>query len=667
MAGREKNCRWYFADQPNGQEVGPNNAMEQNFKGHPYTSLVRESIQNSLDAVLDTSKPVRVEFDFRDMEGVDYPRFFELKDHVQGCLDYYKTNANAKAIYKPMLGFFKGESKYSQFIHYIKVADYNTRGMDYTPNKTDSPFYAFVRSAGVSAKDNDNAGGSFGFGKAAYFLMSPISTILVSTQTPEGKDFFEGVSSLCTHTLTKDSSVVKKVAVGFYDDNNGIPISDRESIPRKFRRDEESPGTSIYILGFSYQDWKEAKKEMLFAVLRNFWFAILDNKLEVVIDGKFVNAQNIADVMAENFSETPDTNRSMHQQNPRPFFNSVVNAGSNQSYRYYEASLPILGHVEFYAYKNKDANDKILYMRKPRMVVYQKKHQTKRGFCGVFFCDDRKGNDILRNMENPAHDEWKAKNWRVNGRACVKGTQAIDEMTEFISKCIADMFDIGEKSVLNIKGLEEFLYIPTSYEEDDDLDSESETGNETGQFKDEEGTSPTSVKSTELPNPDISSSPNVSSGGHVVINRSTSGTPSKGGHLKSGHGDAERKTKRKGIPRPGDMKEGNIRAEDGQHGIYAEPIYVDYRSFCQSENGVVYHYIVLHIDEHISNIRLHFETVGEDGRTYELGIESCSKGVIKDKMVQDFSLDVGTTRLKIKFADNLKHTVKLTAEELYEY
>ena len=51
MAGREKNCTWFFADQPSGQEVGPNNAMEQNFKGHPYTSLVRESIQNSLDAV----------------------------------------------------------------------------------------------------------------------------------------------------------------------------------------------------------------------------------------------------------------------------------------------------------------------------------------------------------------------------------------------------------------------------------------------------------------------------------------------------------------------------------------------------------------------------------------------------------------------------------------
>lgn len=82
MAGREKNCKWYFADQPNVQEVGPNNAMEQNFKHHPYASLVRESIQNSLDAVLDKSEPVRMEFSFKEMRGNEYPQFFELKNHI---------------------------------------------------------------------------------------------------------------------------------------------------------------------------------------------------------------------------------------------------------------------------------------------------------------------------------------------------------------------------------------------------------------------------------------------------------------------------------------------------------------------------------------------------------------------------------------------------------
>ena len=92
MAGREKDCKWYFADQPNVQEVGPNNAMEQSFKNHPYAALVRESIQNSLDAVLDKSEPVRVDFSFKEMRGNDYPEFFELKEHIKGCLEYYPNN-----------------------------------------------------------------------------------------------------------------------------------------------------------------------------------------------------------------------------------------------------------------------------------------------------------------------------------------------------------------------------------------------------------------------------------------------------------------------------------------------------------------------------------------------------------------------------------------------
>lgn len=182
MAGREKNCKWYFADQPNVQEVGPNNAMEQSFKNHPYAALVRESIQNSLDAVLDKSAPVQVVFSFREMNGCDYPEFFSLKEHIEGCLDYYSNNYNAKAIYEPMMKFFADEAHHNH-LGYIRVSDYNTKGMSYEKDKTDSPFYAFVRSAGVSAKDDTSAGGSFGFGKAAYYLLSPISTIMVSTCT----------------------------------------------------------------------------------------------------------------------------------------------------------------------------------------------------------------------------------------------------------------------------------------------------------------------------------------------------------------------------------------------------------------------------------------------------------------------------------------------------
>ena len=232
MAGREKNCKWFFADQPpGGREIGPNNAMEQSFKKHPYASLVRESIQNSLDAVLDNKEPVRMKYEFREMKSEDYPNFFDLRNHIQGCIDYYPKNTNAKAKYEPMvqaLSDYYGKAT----IQYIRVSDFNTKGMAYDCKDTNSPFYAFVRSAGVSAKDNTSAGGSFGFGKAAYFLISPINTIIVSTYTDNGDSYFEGVASLCTHLYNGEV----KMDVGYYDDSEGKPVNQVENIPSIFRR-----------------------------------------------------------------------------------------------------------------------------------------------------------------------------------------------------------------------------------------------------------------------------------------------------------------------------------------------------------------------------------------------------------------------------------------------
>lgn len=162
------------------------------------------------------------------------------------------------------------DNLYAEHLGYVRISDFNTKGMAYEEGKTDSPFYAFVRSAGVSAKDDTTAGGSFGFGKAAYYLLSPISTIIVSTCTDKFEKYFEGATSLCTHLYEG----CKKVAFGYYDDRNGKPICDEADIPARFRRSE--PGTDINILGFNLKYTDEAVKEMTEAVLRNFWMAILN-------------------------------------------------------------------------------------------------------------------------------------------------------------------------------------------------------------------------------------------------------------------------------------------------------------------------------------------------------------------------------------------------------
>lgn len=661
MAGREKNCKWYFADQPNVQEVGPNNAMEQSFKNHPYAALVRESIQNSLDAVDDKSVPVQVVFSFREMNGCDYPEFFSLKEHIKGCLDYYSNNYNAKAIYEPMMKFFADETHHNH-LGYIRVSDYNTKGMSYEKDKTDSPFYAFVRSAGVSAKDDTSAGGSFGFGKAAYYLLSPISTIMVSTCTKNGDRFFEGASSLCTHTYQGK----KKVAFGYYDDQEGKPISDEADIPAQFRRAE--PGTDINILGFKMKYKDEAVKEMIEAVLRNFWFAVYEGKLEVnVNDVVNITKNTIADLMEEYFEGIEDNTRKAGYYNPRPYFDAVRFANTSSKYRLIEEKLPLLGHVCFYVFKCKGAADKIAYMRAPQMLVYSQKNKTNYGMYGVFYCDSEEGNDMLRNMENPAHTEWKATNWRSRGRQNGMGRQVLRELDEFINECLNKVFSLKDKATLDIKGLEDFLYIPTSFD-DDDLEMEdmpeSVEGKPTGYLQDEGSSYTTDIPKSE-DNPTVMPKSNPPSTGHVLINKSTNATNETGGKLLAGHGEAEKKPDSQGIQKPGNASETRTEDEKGEKGLFATPINIPYRTFSQVEGGKIYHYVVLHPNEEVGNVRLHFYAVGEDSDE-ELQVEESNIGNVSGNIVRDVHLPEGRLRLRVRFTDNMKHSIKLAAEELYE-
>lgn len=667
MAGREKNCKWYFADQPNVQEVGPNNAMEQNFKMHPYASLVRESIQNSLDAVLDKKEPVRVEFSFEEIKGREYPEFFKLKEHIQGCLDYYPNNHNAKVTYEPMLKLFSDGSILHEHMGFIRISDYNTKGMAYDEGKTDSPFYAFVRSAGVSAKDDSSAGGSFGFGKAAYYLLSPINTIIVSTCTAKMDKYFEGATSLCTHIYKG----IKKVAFGYYDDQNGKPISNESDIPAKFRRSE--PGTDINILGFNMKYADEAITEMIEAVLRNFWMAILNNKLIVNVNNVvIVDKNNIANLMEQHFDGTEDNTRKSGYYNPRPYFDAVRFAKSTQKYQLYEDTLPLLGHVCFYVSKYKGAVDKIAYMRAPQMLVYSKKTKTNYGMYGVFICDDTaegKGNDLLRNLENPSHDEWKPNNWRVGGRMHGMGRILMKEIDEFITECLNKTFSLKDKIAINIKGLEEFLYIPTSFEEDDEYDKIEDQpkaleGNLTGEVQ-EEGSSYTTDLTKEEDNPTITPQNTPPSTGQVLINKTTTATNNTDGNLHSGHGNANKKTKNKGIQKPGNVKDNRTEDENGEKGLFAAPISIPYRTFSQVENGKVYHYVVLHPSTNVDNVRLHFYAVGEESDE-ELKIAESNTGNICGNIIRNIRLQEGRLRLRVRFTDNMKHAIKLSAEKIYE-
>ena len=656
MANSELDCRWHFAPTVGGQDQGPNEAMSELFKKDPFESLVRESIQNSLDAVQDKDQPVHVVFKWKRLIGSNHPGLFSLRDHLQACVDFW-NNSSAKEKFDP-IRYINDDSIGG--VYYLEVSDSNTSGMDYKPNDRACPFYSFVRSAGNSSKAMTSAGGSYGFGKAAYFNVSRIRTVLVSTQTPEGKNFFEGVSSICTHEIDG----VKRSHVGYYDNNEGQPISDIERIPKRFRR--EAPGTSVCIVGV---EQNEGYDDIVRAVLLHFWLSILEGKLTVSVrrstDNQLFNEDSTLEINKDTldglietiFPEAQDKKRG--HANPRPYYEAVKLANTDKFHIVKKEFLKHLGQVRFYIKRDKQASDRISYMRSPRMLVFNKPNTTGYGFYGVFICDDERGNEILRHTENPSHSEWDWKNCHGNKKN--EGKEALAEMWEFIDQALVKVFSSNGATFLNIAGLDEFLFIPTAYEENDDYDTEALTGEPTGLVQ-EEGTSST----TEVTDPKPFSAPapeEKTSSGHVLVNYRSTAENAELGELYSGH--TTKPIKKTGGGEPSSKLPNSPHQESeekGKIGTYAYPIEVNYRSFAQVEDGIIYHVIIIHSDIEVEDGQVVIFTGGEQDDE-RISVIDSSIGTVVDNTVVGLKLHAGKNTLKIRLADDMKHAIKLEAYE----
>ena len=657
MSDLELGCEWHFATFTGGREDGPNDAASTTYKGVPYPSLIRESIQNSLDAALSTDVPVKMEYTIGRVKRLDYTNFFGIRKHIEGCLEYYKDNKDAENIYRPMLKYFD-PSKVDERIWYIKISDSNTTGMDYKKGDTSCPFYAFVRSSGVSSKNDENAGGSFGFGKAAYFNMSPLRIILVSTMTTSGKHFFQGIASLCTHTIDGGEKVV---AVGFYDNNSGEPVDCDESIPQPFRR--YTSGTSIFIMGVT-DDKTSIYPQMKEAVLRNFWMAIHDKRLEVTIGDVTKNegaitiaADTLKQEMETVFPDDIDEAAFAKRYNPRPYYMAVANKDSGDPYFYFKKEMETLGLMRFYALKNKDAADKIVYMRDPRMVVYAKKNKTHHGFYGVVLCDNPKGNRILREMENPEHDKWSHSNWKVEGKNSPIGKDAENDLGNFVKYAIETMFPDKDSTVQAIQGLDDFLYIPTAVEADNSGGS-SLVGDTTDGTTDSESSPTTNIKDAKEQTP----TDTTAIGKVLIMSNDPAGHHNDpAGSLLAGHGNGNRKSNGGGGTSATNIT-GRYSSGGGIGGTVQTEIPVRYRSFARKGNGKTVHTIIIHSDFDVTSGRIDL-LVGGEQKDEEMPVATCSQGSAVGNTICGLRIVKGKNVLTLMFADNMRHAIKLKAYE----
>ena len=405
------------------------------------------------------------------------------------------------------------------------------------------------------------------------------------------------------------------------------------------------------------------------ALLRNFWMAIYDKKLVVEFGDvekeegkeycKVINSENLEEQMEFCGFDEVDSAKKVKNYNPRPYLEAVANAELDKNHVLFKDKLPLLGNVRFYAWKDKRGNSRIIQMRSPRMLVDGKRNYSSNEFYGVFFCDDPNGNRRLREMENAAHDEWSEKNWKVNGRTSQEAKDTMQELKEYMTYCVGKLFDSKDTEALKIRGLEEYLYIPTEVEDDDVLESESYVGDSTNELKDDGNSMTGDVQQESQKKAEP-----IKALGKVMVGNSTSAAPQEKGGLLSGHSKKHKSKKKGGGVGSRNIQGRNAATEGGAEGTFMEEIPVRYRSFAQEENNEIVHNIVIHSDHDVYNGRIDLLVGGEQSDD-EVDIVWASDGKVSGNSISELLISSTEKNvIKVKFADGMKHAVKLDAYEI---
>jgi hypothetical protein len=451
---------WYFGPSAS-EEHGPKDSITQTFKGDKYYSLAREVIQNSLDVAVDKSKPVKVKFSLFSLSKSDLPAFFGIAGRYDQCSDYYQSDNTFKKFCLDAESLLQNDK-----ITCLKISDYNTTGLEYKAGDTACKFYAFMSAVGVTNKASTGAGGSFGFGKGAYYAASPLRIIAVSSVYDNNKFIFQGKARLTTH---KNNKGIRCDYTGLFGLDEGKPLTDIDILPPVFKR--QDMGTDISIIGFN-SDNQQWKVSLIKSIINNFWLSIWEEHLVAEVDGAVINKSNLEQTILDYYTESiPDGSINEPENwNPYPYFKAVKFKGDPDYSKYFEEELPTLGKVSLSLLLKENFPNRIMYVRNPKMIVFKNTSNRGVNYAGVFVCDNTKGNEILRQMENPQHNEWKKNNYLDNEKPHPDAVNAESELKGFIKKSLDSLSATDASKRQTIMGLEKYLSIP------EDLLEEPETG-----------------------------------------------------------------------------------------------------------------------------------------------------------------------------------------------
>ena len=423
---------WKFPRTDGGVESGINDAGIVTFDGAPLPSLAREVIQNSVDARDNLAEPVHITFELRPVLTSEIGGS-QLAEHLNECIVDWSADQKARDALQSARSTLDNSE-----INLLGVLDSNTTGL------FGETWRGLVKVTGASFKRSDDAGGSFGVGKAAPFTVSPLRAVFYWSAFREGGrtvEQFQGKAVLVSHMHDFGEGPETTQNVGFYGLTDGCQAL-RTDIPSVFRHTESGrpvQGTAVWVAGFKPdqhgEEWQTAVRR---SVLENFFYAIHQNDLEVLLepggDDDVLNSGTLSrqfDLLVDPDDDLEDGDAigrarlywELVRGGPPTVETLVADLGSIKLWIATEEDLP-----------GRSLPNRVALIRGTGMLVtdQQEGHRFRglQDYVAVCVIEDEEANKLLRRMENPSHDKFEYQ--RLPDHEQDRGRLALDRLRRAI-------------------------------------------------------------------------------------------------------------------------------------------------------------------------------------------------------------------------------------------
>jgi len=470
---------------------GINSADMEWFRDEPLEKLARECVQNALDAGLDNSKPVKVEFDLIDVKVDSIPDLKALKKNINSALETYKNEQMADS---KVINLYENANKLlsKDTMSVFQIIDSNTSGMAWDDSKK-CDFFTYMRASSHSSKGGDS-GGSFGIGKMAPFVVSGIRTIFASSVYRQDNGYHQVTQGKAELSSLNDDEGILRRKVGLWGNKENFdPVHSNELIDSSWiykstsnELNEENIGTKISSLGFNKNQNKIWQYEIASSIIKNFFVAIHTNRLEVNVGGLAISSGSLNNYFKmDAFAQKIKANKYVDSLDWEKEFDItrqyVESLDNNPKVKVIKNKLQYLGNCELRIKIEENLPKRICYIRNGMKITEDLGVSGVKSFSGlmefvaIFQCLNKKGNEILRSMENPSHNAFDPKR-PEDAEERALASNAINELAYWIRSNLNEFARKQGEEAKDIQELLEFF----SWEEEEEGEKGSEEVNPFG-------------------------------------------------------------------------------------------------------------------------------------------------------------------------------------------